>query len=45
MRYDGDDDDNNKEEKTKKGDGDYSLPDDIGERVGEGHDPVEDSVT
>jgi len=44
MRYDGDDDEK-KEEQTKKGEGDYNLPDDIGERVGEGHDPVEDTVS
>jgi hypothetical protein len=41
MYFDGDDD---KEENGVK-EGDYTLPDDIGERIGEGHDPVEDEIT
>ena len=45
--HDGGDDDDQKngqqqgDEKT----GDYNLGDDIGERIGEGHDQVEDNIT
>ena len=43
MLFGGDDDDQNgKEELSGPEAGDYSLPDDIGERIGEGadHDPT-----
>ncbi|MEK7218201.1 MAG: hypothetical protein AAB728_01915 [Patescibacteria group bacterium] len=45
----GDDDDDKKkpqqDEETETGDtGQYNMGDDIGERIGEGHDPVEDEV-
>ncbi len=39
---DGDDTDDTTENEPKTGD--YDLGDDIGERVGEGHDPIEDTV-
>lgn len=42
---DGDDAAKNKKNGAKPSQGDYNLSDDIGERIGEGHDPVEDEAT
>jgi len=44
MWHDGDDDDNKTPEPNREA-GDYNMGDDIGERIGEGHDPIEDEVT
>ena len=41
MYRDGDDD----ETTSKPEEGDYNLGDDIGEMIGEGHDPIEDDVS
>jgi hypothetical protein len=41
MYFDGDDDDDTTDKPKEE---DYNVGDDIGERIGEGHDPVEDSV-
>ena len=42
MFFDGDDDDNT--EISIPETGDYSLDDDIGERIGEGGDSIEDEI-
>lgn len=43
----GDDDDDGKKKNDKQthhGPGDYRLPEDIGPKIGEGPDPVEDQI-
>ncbi len=44
MFFDGDDDDDDNDT-IKPEEGDYNLGDEIGERIGEGHDPIEDEIS
>ncbi|HVW66887.1 MAG TPA: hypothetical protein VHA78_04125 [Candidatus Peribacteraceae bacterium] len=51
MWFDGDDDDQKKKQQGNNQNhpgpeaGDYNLGDDIGTKIGEGHDPVEDPLS
>lgn len=44
MYIDGDDDNGNTDT-CRPEEGEYNIGDEIGERVGEGHDPVEDTLS
>ena len=43
MWFDGDDDDKDQQSPQGEKTGDYNLGPDIGAKIGEGHDPIEDA--
>ncbi|HLD33003.1 MAG TPA: hypothetical protein VJB10_05450 [Candidatus Peribacteraceae bacterium] len=45
MFFDDDDDDDDDKNTCQPEEGTYNMGDEIGEMIGEGHDPVEDEVT